>query len=50
MYLDVQPELRALWFNDVDISPVDGANTARGRLAILLHLVRDEHGLLSSGG
>ena len=49
MDLDVQPELGALWFNDVNISPVDGSNTARGRLAILLDLVWDEHGLLSSG-
>ena len=50
MYLNIQPELRTLWFNDVDIGSVDGAHTARGRLAILLYLVRDEHGLLSGGG
>ena len=28
---------------------MDGSNTARGRLAILLDLVREEHGLLSGG-
>ena len=50
MYLDIQPELGALRFNDVNVSLVDGSNTARGRLAILLNLVRDEHGLLSGGG
>ena len=49
MYLDIQPKLEALRFNDVNVSPVDGSNTARGRLAILLNLVGDEHGLLSSG-
>ena len=49
MYLDIRPELGALRLNDVNVSPVDGSNTARGRLAILLNLVRDEHSLLSSG-
>ena len=49
MYLDIQPELGALRFNDMNVSPVDGSDTARGRLAILLNLVRDEHGLLSGG-
>ena len=47
--LDVQPELRAMWFNDVYISPVNGPNTARGRLSIRLDLIRDEHGLLNGG-
>ena len=49
MYLNIQTELGALRFNDVNVSPVDGSDTARGRLAILLNLVRDEHSLLSSG-
>ena len=47
--LDVQPELRALWFDDVYISTVDGSHTARGRLSIRLDLIRDEHSLLSGG-
>ena len=47
--LHVQPKLRALWFDDVYISPVNGSHTARGRLTILLDLIGDEHGLLSGG-
>ena len=47
--LHVQPELRALWFNDVYISTANGPNTARGRLSIRLDLIRDEHSLLSGG-
>ena len=47
--LHVQPELGALRFNDVHVSTVDGSDTARGRLSILLNLIRNEHGLLSSG-
>ena len=43
----IQPELRGLRFNDVDISSVDGPDTARGRLPILLYLVRYEHSLFS---
>ena len=45
--LDVQPELGALRFNDVNVSSVDGSDTARGRLPVLLELIRDKHGLLS---
>ena len=43
----IQPELGALRFNDVNISSVDGPDTARGRLPILLYLVRYEHSLFN---
>ena len=49
VYLHIEPKLKALWLNDVYVSPVDRSDTARGRLTILLYLVRDEHGLFSSG-
>ena len=47
MNLHIQPKLGALRFDDVNVSPVDGAHAARGRLPILLELIWDEHGLLS---
>ena len=47
--LYVQPELGALRLNDVNVSPVDGTHTARGRLSILLELIWDEHGLFRCG-
>ena len=47
--LHIQPELGALRFNDVHVSSLDGSDTARGRLSILLDWIRDEHGLLSGG-
>ena len=47
--LHVQPELRAVGFNNVYISTVNGPDTARGRLSIRLELIRDERGLLSGG-
>ena len=34
---------------DANVGPVDRANTALGRLAIGLDLIRDENGLLSGG-
>ena len=34
--LHIQPELGALRFYDVNVSPVDGTHAARGRLSILL--------------
>ena len=45
----IQPELGALQFYDVNVSPMDWAHTARGRLAILLDLIWDQHGLLCGG-
>ena len=47
--LDIQPELGALRFDDVHVSPVNGTHTARGRMSIWLHLIRDQHGLLCGG-
>ena len=47
MYLYVQSKLGALQFNDVDVSPLDGTYTARGRLPIFLQLIWDERGLFS---
>ena len=47
--LHVHPELGALWFNHVNICAMDGTYTARGGLPILLDLIWNEPGLLSSG-
>ena len=47
--LDIEPELGALRFDDVNISPVNWTHTAWARLSIRLELVWDEHGLLSGG-
>ena len=45
----IWPELGALRLNDVNISSVDGPNTARSRLPIFLDLVRYEHGVFNGG-
>ena len=47
--LDVQPQLRPLGLNDVDVSSVDGSDTARGRLAISHDLIWNKHGLFCGG-
>ena len=49
MNLHVQPELGALRLYDVHVSTMDGSDTARGRLSILLDLIRDKHCLFSGG-
>ena len=49
MDLHIQPKLGALRLDDVHVGAMDGSDAARGRLSILLDLIRDEHSLLSGG-
>ena len=40
---DVKPEFGTRWLNDVQVSPMDGSNAARGRLSIFKGLTRHKH-------
>ena len=44
---DVEPEFGTRRLYDAQVGPVDGANTARGRLSIFKGLTRNKHVLLN---
>ena len=46
---NIKPEFGTRWLYDVEVSSMDGSNTARGRLSIIKGLTRHKHILFDLG-